>query len=111
MGDLITKESLFIEGADGQMVLSEDAVDSIRNTEILMKKLKKDYDKYKKAILDGMEAYGLKKVETDELVVTYVEPTERIGIDQDRLWAEHRDIAFECQKFSPVKASIRITVR
>lgn len=111
MKELITKESLFVKGEDGQMILSQDAIDSIRNTEIIMKKMKKDYEKYKKAVLEGMEAYGLKKVETDELLVTYVEPTERIGIDNDKLWSEYADIAFKCQKFSKVKASVRITVR
>lgn len=111
MSDIITYDKLFVKGEDGQMVLSQNAIDSIRNTEIIMKKLKKDYDKYKKAVLEGMEAYGLKKVDTDDLLVTYVEPTERISIDQDKLWKEYKDVAFDCQKFSPVKSSVRITVR
>lgn len=111
MGELITKERLFIQGEDGQMILSPEAVEDIYDMETEMKKIKKAYDKYKKAILDGMEAYNLKKCETDDLLVTYVEPTERIGLDTKKLWEKHADIAFECQTFSPVKASIRITVR
>lgn len=111
MGELITKENLFIQGEDGQMILSPDAAEDIYDMEMEMKKIKKIYDKYKKAILAGMEAYGLKKFESDDLLVTYVEPTERYSIDTNKLWDEYKDIAFKCEKCSPVKASIRITVR
>ena len=111
MGALITKEMLFIKNDEGQMVLAPSAVEDIHDIEVAIKEMNKTYKKYKAALLAGMEAYGLKKCETDDLLVTYVEPTERIDIDRDRLWAEHKDIAFECQKFTPVKSSIRITVR
>ena len=43
--------------------------------------------------------------------MTYVEPKEQIRIDNDKLWKEHADVAYECQKFVNVKSSIRITVR
>lgn len=111
MKELITKDSLFIKNADGEMVLAPNAIERVHDIEVQKKALEKEYKKYKAALLDGMEAYGLKKVDTDDLLITYVEPTERISLDQERLWAEHKDIAFECQKFTPVKASVRITVR
>ena len=111
MGELITKEMLFVKNDDGQMIISPSAIEDICILETQIKRMNKEYKKYKAALLAGMEAYGLKKCETDDLLVTYVEPTERIDIDRDKLWAEYRDIAFKCQKDVPVKSSIRITVR
>lgn len=112
MGQLVTKEMLFVKDEQsGEMILSPSTIEEVREMEVQMKKIKKEYDKYKKAMLEGMETYGLKKVETDDLLVTYVEPTERTSIDTDKLWSEHKDVAFACQKTSPVKSSIRITVR
>ena len=111
MGELITKNSIFVKDDDGNMIIAPHAIERIHDIEVQKKALDKEYKKFKSALLDGMETYGLKKVDTDDLLVTYVEETERLDIDRDRLWAEHKDIAFECQKFTKVKASVRITVR
>ena len=111
MKELITKESLFVKGEDGQMILSEDAIDSIISIETEKKKIDKQYKKYREALLAGMEAYGLTKFESDDLLVTYVEPTERIGIDQKKLYKEYPSAAFACEKESAVKSSVRVTVR
>lgn len=111
MKELITKEALFVQGPEGEMILSENAVNAIRQMEIEKKQIDKDYKKYREAILAGMEAYGLTKFESDELLVTYVEPTERVSIDSKKLYREYPAAAFACEKESPVKASVRITVR
>jgi len=111
MNELITKEYVFTTDESGNIIVSPEAIKSIREIETGMKAFKKTYDKYKKILLDGMEEYGIKKVDTDDLLITYCEPTERITIDNEKLWAEHKSVAFECQKFVPVKASIRVTVR
>ena len=111
MKELITKESLFVKSEEGQMVLSENAIDVIRGIELQKKEIEKQYKKYRKALLDGMEAYGLTKVDTEDLLVTYVPETERVSIDTDKLWKEHKDVAFKCQKISDVKASVRVTPR
>lgn len=111
MNEVISKNTIFVKDESGNMVVAPSAIARIREIEVQKKALEKEYKKFKAALLDGMEENGLKKVDTDELLISYVEPTERLVIDNDRLWAEHKDIAFECQKFSPVKASVRITVR
>lgn len=111
MNELIKKEDIFIMNKDGVVELEPEFIELIREIEVQKKSLDKACKTYKKALLEGMEEYGLKKVESDDLLVTYIEPTERVVLDQDKLWKEHQDIAFECQKFSDVKASVRITVR
>ena len=111
MANLVTRNDLFVKGEDGQMVLSETAIEAIREIEVQRKQLDKEYKAYRKALLEGMEYYGLVKCETDDLLVTYVEPTERLYINQTKLWEKYKEVAFDCQEFSPVKSSIRITVR
>ena len=111
MKELITRDVLFVKNEDGQMVVSPDAIERIAYIEKEKKKLDKEYKKFKEVLKDGMEYYGLKKVDTDEALITYVEPFEKTVLDTDRLWAEHKDIAFKCQKEQQVKGSVRITVR
>lgn len=111
MKELITKDTLFIQNKDGEMILDPNALELIRSIEVEKKKLEKQYKKYKAALLDGMEAYGLEKVDTEDLLITYVAPTERCSIDTEKLWDEYKDVAFKCQKVSPVNSSVRITVR
>ena len=102
-----------VEVHDGELQVSQSAADRICEIEKQKKALDKEYEGFKAAILKAMEEHGIKKFENEEsgLKITYVEPSERIGIDTEKLWNEHRNIAFECQKFTPVKASVRITVR
>lgn len=111
MSELITKDSVFIMNEDGNMIVSPEAAQAIHDIEVAKKTLDKSFKQYKKALLAGMEEYGIKKYESDDLLITYVEPTERLVIDNERLWAEHKDIAFECQKFTKVESSVRVKVR
>ena len=111
MKELITKSNVFLKDDEGNMIVSPSAIERIREIEVQKKKLDKEYKKYRSVLKDGMEEYGIKKVDTDEMLITYVEPTERITIDNDKLWTEYKDVAFKCQKFSPVSSSIKITVR
>ena len=102
-----------IELHDGQLQVSQSAIDRICEIERQKKALDKEYKQFKSALLDAMEDHGIKQFADEEsgLKITYVEATERISIDTEKLWKEHQRIAFECQKSSPVKASVRITVR
>lgn len=111
--ELMTKAEIFTMNDAGEMIVRPDAMVAIRDIEARFKAAESQYKKFKKTLLDGMEEYGIKKIEsaTEDLLVTYVEPTEQVRIDKDKLWADHADIAFECQKVVPVKSSIRITVR
>lgn len=111
MTEIIKKESLFVKDADGAMVVAPNAMEVIHDIEVQKRRIDKQYDDYKKALLEGMEEYGIKKAETDDVVITYVEPTERASIDTKKLWAEYQDVAFACERVSPVKASVRIKTR
>lgn len=111
MSEIVRKDALFIRDVDGAMVVAPSAMEVVHDIEVQMRRLDKQYADYKKALLEGMEEYGIKKAESDDLVITYVEPTERASIDTKKLWAEYQDVAFKCEKVSPVKASVRIKTR
>ena len=109
--EIVRKENLFIKDIDGSMIVAPNVMEAIHDMEVQKRRIDKQYSDYKKALLEGMEEYGIKKAEGDDVVITYIEPTERASIDTNKLWAEYRDVAFKCEQVSPVKASIRIKTR
>lgn len=58
-----------------------------------------------------MESRNIVKAESDEVVITYIAPTEKETFDTKAFRAEHPDIYMQYAKYSPVKASVRIKVK
>ena len=111
MNQIAKKEDMFIMNDDGEMVVAPTAIEFIHDMEERKKQTDKDYNEIKSMLLEGMEEYGIKKVDTDDILITYIEPTERYSIDTKKLWAEYKDVAFKCERASKVKSSVRITLR
>ena len=109
--ELITKNDIFMMNENGAMVIRPEAIPMIRQIQVEYKNFEKQYKKFKQTLLEGMEEYGIKKVDTEDLLVTYIEPNTQTKMDTDRLWAEYKDVAFICQKEVPVKSSVKITPR
>lgn len=63
------------------------------------------------AIVEGMEQSGTKSFENDFVKLTYIAPTQRVGVDLDRMKFEHPDLAEKYKKITPVKSSVRIKVK
>jgi predicted secreted acid phosphatase len=83
----------------------------IANFESQMKKLKEAEDSLKKSILDEMEKKGNLKLDTDEIIINYVAPTDREVFDSKKFRADMPDVYDEYVKMSPVKASVRVKVK
>lgn len=83
----------------------------IAEFERMAKEIKAKEDELKKAILAEMESKDLIKLDTDELSITYVAPTEREALDTKTLREELPDIYDAYVKISPVKSSIRIKLK
>lgn len=83
----------------------------IADFEKMAKEIKAKEDALKAAILAEMESKGVLKLETDELNITYVAPTERETLETKTLREELPDIYDAYVKISPVKASIRIKLK
>lgn len=49
--------------------------------------------------------------ENEEVKITYVRPSERVGVDLDKLRVFHPDLAEKYKKVTKVRASVRIKVK
>lgn len=75
------------------------------------KQLEKQYKEAKQKLHDAMEAYDIKKYETDVVTITRILPGERKSFDSTRFKKEHPELAKEYEKVSKTKGSVRITIR
>ena len=77
----------------------------------IMEQLESEKKTLQAQLLDGMELYGIKKIENDQFTVTYIEPTTRVSVDQKKLKEQFEEVYLECVKESSVKASVRIKLK
>ena len=92
-------------------LLSAEIAQQIVEIERQAKLIEEKQKSLKKAILDEMEAKGIIKVETDDLAITYVQPTDREDFDKKQFRSDNPDLYDEYIRMTPVKASIRIKVK
>ena len=92
-------------------ILDGAVANKIAEFERQVKEIKAKEDELKKAILAEMESKGIIKLESDELTISYVAPTERETLDTKTLREELPDIYDTYVKLSPVKPSMRIKLR
>lgn len=104
MQDLIKLEN-------GEYGLAKETINTIITIENEIKKLKELQDSYKEELLKGMEENNIIKLETEELMITYVAPTDRETFDSKTFKAEHQDLYDEYVKMSTVKSSVRLKVK
>lgn len=62
-------------------------------------------------IYDKMEEKDLKKIETDDLIITRVLPSESISIDTKRLKEEMPEVAKKYEKVSQRKGYVKLTIK
>lgn len=96
---------------DETAILDRETATKIAEFERIAKEIKAKEDELKKAILNEMESKQLIKLDTDNLTITYIAPTERESLDSKTLRAELPDIYDAYVKISPVKPSIRIKLK
>lgn len=92
-------------------LLNADVSKKIADFEKQLKAIKEQEDILKQEILGEMEAKGIIKIETDDLMISYVASSDRETFDSKTFKAEHQDIYDEYVRMSPVKSSIRIKVK
>ena len=68
-------------------------------------------DALKKAILEEIEEKGIIKIDTPDLLLSYVASTTRETLDSKAIREELPEIYDTYCKISPVKSSIRIKVK
>lgn len=96
---------------DANLVALEEVEAQIKYYENLKKEAEAKASEMREAIINAMEANGLKSFENDRIKLTYTVPSERVSIDNTRLKKEKPEIFAEYQKISKVKAGLRITLK
>lgn len=91
--------------------LSPETSNKIAEIEKQMKALKEQEEELKQRILNEMESKNIIKLDTQDLTITYVAPTQRETLDSKLLREELPDIYDSYVKFTDVKGSIRIKVK
>jgi len=81
-------------------------------------KFRKQLDAYKakdaelkEALYKAMEKSGVKNYENDLIKLTFISPTTRRTFDAKAFESDYPDLAEDYKKESPVKGSVRITVK
>lgn len=100
---LVTVENITLLNPEVSMALAK--------FEKQAKEIKAKQDELKQRILEEMEAQGIVKVETDDISITYVAPTNRETFDSKKFRKDNPDLYDEYVSISSVKASIRMKVK
>lgn len=97
--------------SQGVALLDAQTAVRIAEFERKAKEIKDAEDALKKEILEEMAEKGIIKIETDDMTITYVAPTDRESFDSKRLRIERPDLYDEYVNISPVKASVRVKLK
>ena len=96
---------------DGKAVLDSKTSAQFAEFERVVKEIKAKEDEVKAQIKAEMEEKNIIKIETPELLITYVAESDRETFQTKKFKEEHPDLHDEYIKMSPVKSSIRVKVR
>ena len=91
--------------------LSATAVNLLIQKEQEAKRAKEEYEALKADLLTAMEQYNVVKIDTPEILVNYIAPSESERLDSKAFKETCPDLYNEFVKFVPVKASVRIKVK
>ena len=92
-------------------LLNPEISSKLAEFERMAKEIKAKQDELKERILAEMEQRGILKIETDELVISYVAPTSRETFDSKAFRKANPDLYDEFVKITDVSASVRMKVK
>lgn len=100
-----------IKMENGLPVVREEVTDELLDLELMMKDLKTRADGLKAQILAAMEEYNILKVDSPQMVISYIAPVDRETLDSKALKSELPEVYDAYCKLTPVKSSIRVKVK
>lgn len=104
-------EQEFYNIGQNEVQLIADQISKLEIQLAQVKQLQDQYKEAKKKLHDAMEAYDIKKFETDHVVITRILPGERKSLDSKKLKEDHPEIAEQYQKITKTKGSVRIKLK
>lgn len=97
---------------ENNLILASDTlINEALEIKILEEKLKAKKDNLTLTLLEEMKQKNIKKIETPDVIISYIDETERETFDSKEFRKEFPDIYDDYVKFTPVKASIRIKAK
>lgn len=100
-----------IKVKEGKALLNISTSMQLYEFEKAMKELKEQEDEIKASILQEMEEKNIKSIDCDELLISYIAPSDRESFDSKKFREDHNDLYDEYVKFTPVKSSVRIKLK
>lgn len=91
--------------------LDADTGFKLAEMERVIKTLTEQRDSLKERILQEMEAKNVRKIETDDVIITYKDSYDRESFQSKQFRSEHADLYDSYIKMTPVKASVSIKVK
>ena len=101
----------YIDVIENGAVLTGTTTDLIIDIDRQEKAIKKAKEEVWNALKEEMEKKGVKKIESDELLINYIASTDRESFDKKAFQKDHADLYDEYVEMKPVKASIRVKVK
>ena len=95
----------------GKALIEPSVSFALAEFERQVKEIKAKEDELKQRILEEMESNGILKIETDDLVISYVAPTSRETFDSKSFRKDNPDLYDNYVSISPVKASVRMKLK
>ena len=96
---------------NGNAILDAETAENIAYFEKQVAAIKQREDELKAAILHEMECKGIVKLETPELTISYIAPTDRETFDSKEFRKNRPELYDEYVRITRVKSSVRIKVK
>lgn len=103
-------EEIIIKNGD-EIAVKPEICEKIASLERQAKEIKKQQDSVKDSIIEAMQKYNVLKIDNDVLKIALIPEHTAEKFDSKTFRAENPDIYDSYVKLSPVKASVRITVK
>lgn len=110
-GEIYQEKGLEID--NGLIALAQRAENELARAERATKEAKEIAETYREILYKAMGDQKISSWETHDkaMLITRIEPTQRVGIDSKKLEKERPDIASKYSKTTNVKGYVRITLR
>lgn len=104
-------EIIVVDQETGELTVPEHIINAIKENEVAIKEAKSANEAFKERLRKAMETYGVEKITADGMTVSYIAEHESLRLDTKAVKENYPRIYSECTKLTPVKASVRVTLK
>ena len=90
------------------VLATDDLVKAVMEVKFLEEKLKAKKDSLTLTLLEEMQNKGIKKIETEDTIISYIEESDRETFDTKQFREDFPDMYDDYIKITKVKPSVRI---